>query len=451
MSEEQGPGASNLGGGATIDTSGGSIDMDALKDFSREEFAEEFPDVKARADNAGVEVDKGKATRSKSDFEEIFDDEEEDGEDDFEDEDEDEEDLEDEDSDEGTDEDEEDEDEDESGEAGTVEVQVVGEDGKKQNLKIPLNTEFQLKVDGKKRTISLAEMQRQASGNISIHEEKTALGRQRAAFDEEVSKFNEQTQRVNDNAAMLMELATTGDPQDFVLYFADLSGKAPEKVMEEMIINTAKYWEKFSKMDAESRKLWAQNKRYEYQEKKKTVEQRSTSKAEAREKRQQQILKSLKENGLTEKDWDIAADDIVRLVQAGEIDESRVNEDFVVDHAKKLSYNKKIDASIQRVSRKLVNDKDFTARVRDAVIREESLRGKPLTAKGVRKLTRQMAEKLGKQVGESLSRKARKNDSLKRPNSQNAHSRKRSKKERETSDDDDITLEEHRDRMLGLA
>ena len=427
MSEEVG--ASNISvGGGKID--GDNYDMDALRDLSTAEFDQEFPEISKNAKEAAAAEEKKRT----SDFDEdnLFD--EEDGapekaaapEEEVEEEEESEDEPEPEPA------------EEEPGKYLTAK----SKDGK--TYKVAKDALVPVKVNGEIKEMTVQEVINHASGAINVHEENSRLGRERAAFKQEQTKFEETVNTTAENMEMLRDLAENGSPEDFILYYASLTGKNPEEELRRLVENTISYAEQFAGMTTREKELYNENRKFKFGQKLLEKQQAKATQTQTFKEERARVEAALNEDGLEMKDFLAACEVVKQKLQSGELTGQYSPMD-IVEYAGHLKHQNLVSGAVSAVDKSRLQDGEFVKGISKAIVTWEALNpGKRFTPDEAQHLVRRALESQKTVTRESLIKKVERHTKSGKTNSQNASSRNQEKNSAGA-----VTLDEHREKFWG--
>ncbi len=432
----------------------GAVDMSALREISDSDFKDEYGGeggIKAPS----TEKPKGKSKESddvteddSDEDEDIFDPDELDDEDDEE-----EEELDDEDED-----DEEEEDDDSSGEEVGDEDEedeevdsknfVYAKDAEGNELKIARDSLIEVIVDGEPVEMTIQEAINKASAETYGARELSQLGRDKAKLRRDKDSFEAEKEEYQEQSEFLYELATNGDPEDYVQYVGMLQGRDPDQVLADLVKNALTYAQKFGNMTQEEIARYNSDKKQKFQDFLKNKKTERSQKKTERDVEIQQIQQALEAEGLTHEDWLQAGEELRDLIEAGQLEQVPTGLD-IVDHAILRKHEGRIREAIHKLNPALSQDGKLFERISVGIWREEHLKQKRFTDQQVAKYVRKAAGYDPKRLGKSLSKKAKRTEktSKRSAKSKSANSRKRKKEQKEESGA--TTLKEHWDRLYG--
>jgi len=411
----------------------GNLDVDGLKDLSRAEYEAEHGKLEDLVSKEGEGEDddgledtyQGKKPKEKEEDDEQEEDDEEE-----------------EDSDE---EDEEEDEEEEDSEIQEVDDKdsIAFKVGDK-TIKAPKDAMVNIKVNGKVEEVPLQQVLNRASGDIHIERETSRLGQENKDLQLKKQEFNEEAKQTNDNAAMLMDLAENGSPEDFCQYYGLLTNKDPDQVLANMINRSIEYAKQFSGMTDRERLLYNENRKFKFQQALERRSQKQTTETHAFEERRNATEKALEKENLSWDDWVAAGREVTTRMEAGELS-GKFTELDIVKYAVSMRHDVKVRDAVGAVGNGLGDDPDFIRKALSAVARHESLTGESLSPEDLTEYVKELARKSNKSLSENLSRKAKRHKKTGKANSKKAGSRKRKQKE----DAGTLTLEDHHDKIWG--
>jgi hypothetical protein len=295
-------------------------------------------------------------------------------------------------------------------------------------------------VDGKVKEIPLADVLQEYSGRFHFQQESSKLGRERKTFEEERTKFTKEAETINENINLLYEAAQGSSPEQVVEIYAMLTGRDPNEVMENIVVNAIQFAKEYAELTPEQRKLKNEYRRLKFQ--KDLTERRAEKSARVQKTQAEQakVLEALKSRGLTNEDWISAAAELKDKLEAGELES--VSPFDVVEHAAKMKRASQVTEAISQVDKSLLDDNDFKTRVVAAVVQTEELTGSKMKPGEIRRMVQVVREDSNKRFKERLSRKA---DRAQRGNAAISESAK-SRKHVETGP---LTLGDHFSRVYG--
>jgi len=295
-------------------------------------------------------------------------------------------------------------------------------------------------IDGKVKEVPLAELTKEYSGNLHFQQESSKLGRERKQFEQDRSKFQREADVINENIQLIHEAAQAGSPEQVVELYAMLTGREPNEVMENLVVNAIKFAKEYSQLTPEQRKMNNELRRLKFQ--KELTERRANKAAQAQKVQTEQarVLEALKQRGLTNDDWLSAAADLKDKLEAGELE--NVTPFDVVEHAAKMKRTSQVTEAISQVDESLVENEDFTRRVLAAVIQTEEITRARMKPSEIRRMVQVVREDTQRRFKERLSRKADRARKGSGAISENAKSRK----QEETGP---LTLSDHFSRISG--
>lgn len=424
----------NSGGGGN-----GNLDMDALRQLSMKESGELFGSEGEQPESEGDQDENPSDDEEQSSDEDFEDDEE--GADGGSEEEEGDEEEEDEDVDDDDEEDDEDyeEDDEEEEDEGTEKITARSKDGKKE-YSVPKDALWPVKINGKQEYLSHEKVLQLASGATHLDREFTELGKNKKQLAEAESKLEARSKKINDNASLLLDLAQNGDPEDFLVLYGQLSGQDPEVVWNKMIENTLKYAEKFSQMTDQELRLYNENRRYKFNQKIATRQQKLREAETSQSETATRIEKKLADRGYTVEQYGQATEDFVEKWKAGEIDVKDPGPEDVLDHLDSMVHESKINDAISKVNPSLHTDLEFVGKLSRAVAKAEGLTGEQMTLKEVQQLVRSAVGDMKTKASERMSRKVKRAKRSGKTNSKSVSSRKK-------NDVGPLTLDDHHTRL----
>lgn len=281
---------------------------------------------------------------------------------------------------------------------------VVATAGDK-SFKLPKNAKLSIEVDGETKSLPVSEVMRIASGNIHVEQKTSELGRREAQLKQKettvINKYNE----FHDRLQVLVEAANSGQPEEVVALFAEMSGQDPNKAFENLIASALTHAEQLAGLTDRERQLQNELRRFRLAQKLGTTKQAREQKQAATAQEKAQVEAKLTANGLTWKDWFDTAHEIKEKIDSGEITENLTGLQ-IVDFALRKSHQSKVRAAISKVSKKLEGKENLFKEISSIVLKTEAIAGSPMTADEIAELVRVKKERYKAALQESLSRKA---------------------------------------------
>ena len=315
-------------------------------------------------------------------------------------------------------------------------------DGDK-SYKVPKDALFEVKVDGKIEKLTAQEMVNRAAGATDLAKKHTDFGRAKKQLDTQIAEFQQKAKTVNENAAMLVHIAQNGNPEDFVQYYANLTGEDPARVMDNLVERVLHYTEQFSGMTEREKQLYNENRRFKFNQGLEQRRQTQTAAEQARQRQNAEIKEALNSHGLTDKEFLEAAEDVRLKISSGELDGRGLTHLDVVEYAADLKRESDLKAAIYSVDASLGENQEFFDKVSKAVVKTEALHGKMSPAE-VLELINGARDIEARAISERLSKKVERVNRTGKTNPENANSRKQ-------VDDsfDTLTLADHQNRIWG--
>lgn len=300
-------------------------------------------------------------------------------------------------------------------------------------------------INGKLEEVPLADVIDKASGNIHLDREFSRLHTEKKDFEKHKTEFHQTESSVTENLEMLRTIAEHGSPNDFIYYYASLSGQNPEAVLQKLTENVIQYLERQEKMTPRERELEAENRKYKFAQILTQKRGEESKKQQALREEGAKVETRLKQEALTWDDWEKAALEIKERLERKELPERQYNAHDVVDYAVFKRHNDKVSKAIERVNKEFLKDPDFFDRVSKGVARTEHVTGKRLSSKETRRFVRALLAKNVDALSENLSKKVDRQNKTGKTTSEKAALQKKKKNE----DVGALTLEDHREKWFG--
>ena len=314
-------------------------------------------------------------------------------------------------------------------------------DGK--SYKIAKDAEVEIKVAGKLQSVTVQQLIDRASGAINVERENSELGRRRQKFEQEVQTWHQSMDEMNDNLAMINNIATNGTPEELVQYYGLLTNQDPAKLMEQMVGRMIKHAEQLENMTDREREMYSELQKRRFREGIAELHSKRNEKNQAHAKEKAEVESALKEDGLTWDDFFAAANDVKQKLAEGKLS-GKFSAMDIVEYASSLRYENSVKLAIKSVDKSLLYNGDFVDRITKVVALAEAKTGKKVTPAEIQAVIRHEIGAKSKGISESLSRKVDRAVKSGKTNSQLANSRNQEKRT-----DEAVTLASHRERLWG--
>lgn len=318
---------------------------------------------------------------------------------------------------------------------------ITVKDGEKDR-KISRDAKVEVKINGKKESMTLQEALNKASGAINVERENTRLGREKKTFEDTVKRFKEEASIVNGHAQALLDME---DPYEFCEYYAALKGLNPDEVYKSMIERTFKVVEEWSEMTPRERQLQMELRKHKRLEKQNNARARLENDTREAATKRDKILNSVKSAGLDPEEYESALAELAEKAANGEslgdLDKvENLTEHDVIKYAILSNTNKRVLNAVTTLGgEETAKDTNFISKLVKALTKSESLHGK-FTDTEVSQFVKEAMELDKKTLRENLSKKVEQ----KKTASKSVNSRKQ--EEDEEDDEYDITMDEYENR-----
>lgn len=177
------------------------------------------------------------------------------------------------------------------------EVAFATPDGKQ--VKVLNDAVIDVPVDGGIRRLFLQEVINRASGDIAVEERlkqvQSMRDKDRSEWNKKTAQIEEVNRKVsaaNEDIKRVAELASSGKPDELLVFAAQKSGKDPKEVIRKFIQDTQEWAAKLGQMSQEQRDVWLNNIDVAIQ-KKKLEDERKQLDDERKRSKEQETLSSL--------------------------------------------------------------------------------------------------------------------------------------------------------------
>lgn len=289
-------------------------------------------------------------------------------------------------------------------------------DGDKE-VSISKDAEVEIKIDGKKETMTLQEALSNASGNIHIGRETARLGRERKTFETERKEFNDEAMQVRANAEALLEIR---DPYELCEYIAELKGGDADKLYQEMINSTVEHIKRYKDMTPREIQLERENRKYKREQKAREAREKVEKSTQEQAQKREQLESTLSEEGFTMDDFLKTVDELQEKAKNGEqlgfdLDSlENPTEDDIIDYMVAKSLEDRITKGVSEINEKLLEDTEFIEKAQKAILKTESLAGR-MSQTEITEFLRKALELDNKALGENLSRKVKESQTKSKP------------------------------------
>jgi len=303
--------------------------------------------------------------------------------------------------------------------------QVTFKVGDKE-VSVSKDAEVEIKVDGKRETITLQEALNQASGGINVSREINRVKERETKLETQISQFKEETAKVNANAEALLEIK---DPYELCEFICDLKGGDPDQLLEEMIKSTVEHLNRYKNMSDRELQLDRENRKFKREQRAREATEKVQKETATRTQQETQLVESLEAEGFTKEDFFSTIDELQEKAKNGEelgFDLDTIEnptEDDIIDYMVAKDLDDRVVESLSEINENLLEDDDFIGKAKQAILRTESLSGK-MSQTEVTNFLEQALQLDNKALGESLSKKAK-----------DANSKKVSSREQEDEDE----------------
>ena len=242
----------------------------------------------------------------------------------------------------------------------------------------------------------------------------------------------------------MFEISKNGHPEDFVGYYAMLTGEDPDKVMEGLVKNVVDYVTEFANLTDREKRLMRENRKNKFdslvRNKNMEFEKKKTEKSTTRQKK----LEYIHSKGLTAEEVIEAAEEIERRVLDKEEGFDEYSEEDIVNYAVQRKFLARVADGFSGVNGAPdpSEDREFFDSIAKAVARAEALSGEELNRSDVAKVVKAKMEKDHGRLSESLSKKVSRHEKSGKTISKKVSSRKQ-------EEGDDVLLSDHRAKMEG--
>jgi hypothetical protein len=285
---------------------------------------------------------------------------------------------------------------------------VTFKDGDK-DVAISKDAKVEIKINGKKETMTLSEALANASGNVHIARETSRLGRESKQLQEKSQAFEQTVAQVNENAAALLEIT---DPYELCEYICELKGGDPDELFETMVKNTVEVLQKYKGMTDRELELERENRKYRRDLKVRESKQKASQETQQKQEKRQSLETTLKNEGFAFSDFESTLDEMQEAIKNGEelgfgLDNiENPTENDIIDYMIAKNLDNRVMSELNKVSPKLGNDQVFVDRLKKTILKTESLYGKMSDAE-VASFIRQALEVDNKALSENLSKKVK--------------------------------------------
>lgn len=229
-----------------------------------------------------------------------------------------------------------------------------------QDLEIPEDAEFDVKIDGKVTKVKLAEMVKHAQSGVSVEKRYENFKKEQDAFKAEKERVQLKETSLAPITNALVDLGKTGDSLSFVQKLAEFAEIDPVK-FETHLLDTltpvVQRWAALSDIEKNTLVLQRQN----------TVNSKKLSKFEADRQSSQQQLEMkqqldqliLKEN-ITEGSFVEAFNELLQLKEGGHLD-AEITPLAVVEYVHVKTAQTKVISALEKVNPSLKENSDVVS------------------------------------------------------------------------------------------
>lgn len=278
-----------------------------------------------------------------------------------------------------------------------------------KEVPVSKDAQVELKVNGKKETFTLQEALNQASGGVHVSRELNRVKDMETKLNNDRTEFQKATDQVNANAQALLEIK---DPYELCEYICDLKGGDPDELLEQMVNSTVEHLEKYRNMTERERELERENRKYKRAERAREAEEKITQQKTQSSEKEAALVSSLEEEGFTKDDFFKTIEDLSEKTKNGEelgfdLDSiENPTEDDIIHYMVAKDLDDRVMSGLNELNPDLAEDLEFIGKLKQAIVRTESLGGKMSQPK-VTSFIQEALKLDNKALAESLSKKAK--------------------------------------------
>ena len=236
--------------------------------------------------------------------------------------------------------------EEESEEEESEEVEEKPEQEKKDTKKLRMrmgnelfnvdsDASFKVKVDGENVDVPLQELINNYSGKTAWDKKFTDLGKEKKAFESQVSQFKAKVSEIDSTLAKVIEplKQKDGNPLDSLLYLVEMSGEDPynayRRIMEANLEELGKLYD----MSEVERELYFHKKKDELYTNVAKKRHEKTQKEEVFNQTVQKVDSLRQSFNVTEEQYVEASDELESIFEESGLDVNSITHEAIVDYA----------------------------------------------------------------------------------------------------------------------
>lgn len=236
--------------------------------------------------------------------------------------------------------------EEESEEEESEEVEEKPEQEKKDTKKLRMrmgnelfnvdsDASFKVKVDGENVDVPLQELINNYSGKTAWDKKFTDLGKEKKAFESQVSQFKAKVSEIDSTLAKVIEplKQKDGNPLDSLLYLVEMSGEDPynayRRIMEANLEELGKLYD----MSEVERELYFHKKKDELYTNVAKKRHEKTQKEEVFNQTVQKVDSLRQSFNVTEEQYVEASDELESIFEESGLDVNDITHEAIVDYA----------------------------------------------------------------------------------------------------------------------